>query len=91
MRKRAQNIEAVLRVGKEGLESNIVKSLSDALETKELVKLKVLNNSEVTAIEIADKLAKETDSTLIHILGNTIVFYKVSKNNPTISDEIKGI
>ncbi len=39
-------IDALVRVGKDGMSSNIVDSLNDVLRTRELVKVKMLKNSE---------------------------------------------
>ena len=54
LRSLAQNIAPVTQVGKGGISENLIKSLSDALDARELIKISVLNNAESDAREIAE-------------------------------------
>ena len=47
----ANTMEPIVHVGKDGVNDNMVRQLSDALEARELVKGTVLQNSPVTARE----------------------------------------
>lgn len=82
-------IEPLVRVGKEGMNSNIVDSLNDALRTKELVKVKMLNNSEEDIKEVAAILAEKSGAELIHIMGKTILYFKENREKPVVSDKLK--
>ncbi len=84
-------IDALVRVGKDGMSSNIVESLNDALRTKELVKVKMLNNSEEDIKAVAAELAEKSGAELIHIMGKTILFFKENKEKPVVSDKLKEI
>ncbi len=43
LRGMANTYEAIFQVGKGGISENLIKSLSDALEARELIKVSVLN------------------------------------------------
>ena len=53
----ANSIDTILHVGKEGIGDNLAKQADDALEARELIKGKVLENSLLTSREAAEELA----------------------------------
>mgnify|MGYP000347401328 CR=1 FL=1 len=53
----ANDIDTIVQVGKDGIGDNLVKQVSDALEARELIKGRVLENSMLTAREAAEQLA----------------------------------
>ena len=63
LRSMAQTIEPIGQIGKGGISENMVKSFSDALESRELIKLTLLNNSDddikSVSIELDEKLGAE--------------------------------
>lgn len=46
LKKKAHNLEAIVRIGKDGLNQNIIQSILDAIESRELIKVKILQNCE---------------------------------------------
>ncbi len=88
LRKIANGLEPIVRIGKEGLTDNVVKSLADALKARELVKVRLLSNSEEELTDTARELADRTESELIHVMGSTIVYFKENKEKPSISKEL---
>ena len=56
----ANSLDAIFQVGKGGLNEQLYKQVSEALEARELIKLRVLETSPVTSREAADAIAKET-------------------------------
>ena len=40
LKKKAHNLEAIVRIGKDGLNQNIIQSILDAIESRELIKVK---------------------------------------------------
>ena len=66
------------------LSENLIKTVSDALEARELIKLRVLENSDYTAREAAEEIAEATDSEVVQVIGTKFVLYKESKDKKTI-------
>ncbi|HHT50138.1 MAG TPA: YhbY family RNA-binding protein [Eubacteriaceae bacterium] len=80
----ANNIPAIFQIGKEGLSSNLEKQLLEALEARELIKINVLNNSLLESKEVGQELANNIEAELVQVIGNKIIIYKESKENPKI-------
>ena len=74
----ANGIETILIVGKEGIGENLVKQANDALEARELIKGKVLENALMTPQEVAEHLAPLTRSTVVQTIGTKFVLYRPS-------------
>ena len=75
----ANSIDTILHVGKDGLGDNLIKQASDALEARELIKGRVLdNNIEYDARLAAEELAKATRSEVVQVIGTKFVLYRPS-------------
>ena len=62
----ANGIDTILQIGKDGIGENLVKQADGALEARELIKGKVLeNNLEYDARTAAEELAKATRSEVV--------------------------
>lgn len=80
----ANTMDPIFQVGKNGITENFIKQVEDALEARELVKIKVLNNSLLDATEVANEIAIEIDAEFVQSIGNKFVLYKESINNKKI-------
>lgn len=78
LRSLANSIDTIVHVGKDGLGENLVKQANDALEARELIKGKVLENSMLTAREAAEELAVATRSEVVQVIGTKFVLYRPS-------------
>ena len=78
LRSLANSIDTIVHVGKDGLGDNLVKQADDALEARELIKGKVLENSMLTAREAAEELAGATRSEVVQVIGTKFVLYRPS-------------
>ena len=65
LRGMAATMDTILHVGKDGIGDNLVKQANDALEARELIKGRVLENSMYTAREAAEELAVATRSKFV--------------------------
>ncbi len=72
----ANSIDTILHIGKDGITDNLVKQADDALEARELIKGKVLDNSPLSAREACQELAKLTRSEEIQVIGSKFVLYR---------------
>ncbi|ADO83489.1 ribosome assembly RNA-binding protein YhbY [Ilyobacter polytropus] len=91
LRKEAHDLDPIVRIGKDGMSHNLVESFLQAIESRELIKVKILQNSEVDKKEVAFELAEKTGSELVGIIGKTLIFYKENKDNPVVSEVLKKI
>ena len=78
LRSIAQNIEPIGQIGKGGMNENMIKSFSEALEARELIKVNILNNSEAEAKEICDELAKAVRAEVVSTIGHKVILYRYS-------------
>lgn len=73
-----------MQIGKGGVGENLVKTVSDALEARELIKLSVLENSMETPRDVANELADATGADVVGVVGRKIILYRESVNNKRI-------
>ena len=74
----ANGIEVVLHIGKDGITDNVAAQADEALEARELIKCKVLENSIYTAREACDELSLRTRSEQVQVIGSKFVLYRES-------------
>ena len=79
----ANNIDTILHIGKDRIGENLIKQADDALEAREIIKGKVLdNNIEYDARIAAEELAKATRSEVVQVIGTKFVLYRESHSKP---------
>lgn len=79
----ANGIDTILQIGKEGIGENLIKQADDALEARELIKGRVLdNNMEYDARSAAAELARATRSEVVQVIGTKFVLYRESHSKP---------
>ncbi|WP_338470321.1 ribosome assembly RNA-binding protein YhbY [Niallia sp. XMNu-256] len=81
LRSKAHHLNPIFQVGKGGVNENMIKQVSEALEARELLKVSILQNCEDEKDDVAKALAGGTKAELVQIIGNIIVLYKESKEN----------
>ena len=72
----ANNIDTILHIGKDGIGDNLIRQADDALEARELIKGKVLENSMLSARVGAEELARATRSQVVQVIGTKFVLYR---------------
>ena len=79
----ANTIDTIVQVGKDGIGENLIKQVDDALEARELIKGRVLdNNLEYDARLAAEELAKATRSEVVQVIGTKFVLYRETHSKP---------
>lgn len=76
----ASTLDTIVHVGKDGIGENLVKQADDALEARELIKGRVLENSMYTSREAAEELAVATRSEVVQVIGSKFVLYRMQHN-----------
>ena len=85
LRSLAHALKPIVHIGKEGVTETVFGSIGDALRTRELVKVKVLEAAPASARESADEIdAALPDVAVVQIIGRTIVLYRRHPENPEI-------
>ena len=80
----ATNEPTIMQIGKGGISENLIKTVSDALEARELIKLSVLENCDYTVREAADALAEAVHADVAGVIGRKIILYRESVNHKKI-------
>ena len=80
LRAQANGLVPLFQVGKGGISDALIKQTDDALEARELIKLKVLLETcpEPPKV-IGNKLAAATGAEVVSVVGGSMVFYRYSK------------
>ncbi len=84
LRSKAMTMDALYQIGKEGLSDSFIAQIDDALEARELIKIKILKNSAEVAADVGDTLAGELGAEVAQIIGHTVVLYRKSEKKPRI-------
>lgn len=75
----ANSLEPIMQIGKGGVTENVLKQIDDALNARELIKIKILNNSMLSAKDTANEIAESLRAEYVQSIGNKFVLYKESK------------
>ncbi|NLP51324.1 ribosome assembly RNA-binding protein YhbY [Bacillus sp. RO1] len=84
LRAEAHHLDPIFQVGKGGVNENMTKQISEALEVRELLKVSVLQNCDEDRKDVAEELVAGTKAELVQVIGSTIILYKESKENKQI-------
>ncbi|MBE6529367.1 MAG: ribosome assembly RNA-binding protein YhbY [Ruminococcaceae bacterium] len=80
----ANDFPVILQIGKGGLTENLTKTVSEALEARELIKVHVLENSGEDPQTIANELAATVGADVVSVTGKKAVLYRRSSKKPII-------
>lgn len=76
LRAQGNSLKPEVWIGKEGVSAGTAQTLLNSFHTKELVKVKILENCEVDKKTVAQQLEQQTAAEIIQIIGRTILLYK---------------
>lgn len=80
----ANTIDTIFQIGKGGVPETLVAQVNDALRAREIIKVKVLENSIYSAKEAANEIAEKTGADVVQVIGNKFVLYKRNPKEPVI-------
>lgn len=78
LRSLSQNLDTIFQIGKGGITDEICKQITNALEARELIKARVLENSGYIAREAAEEIANAIECDVVSCVGTKFVLYKES-------------
>ena len=85
LRSLAHDLDPVVHIGKEGVTEPVLESADNAFNTRELMKVKVLDGSPRDTRETGHKLAQTWDDVhLVQVIGHVVVLYRPFPENPEI-------
>lgn len=81
LRAHANRLSATVHAGQHGLTGAVMQTLDDALRTRELVKVALGKQGELSAKEAAGQLASAVKAEVIQVIGKTVTLYR---HNPKL-------
>ena len=84
LRAMGTTLDPVVIVGKEGVTPTVVESARDAITKRELIKVRVLQNSPEPSKDAVTRLAERTDADLVQIIGRNGLLFKRNFKKPQI-------
>ena len=78
LRKEAHGIQPIFQIGKDGITDELLTGLAQALEARELIKIHVLENCELTPREASDQLSDILEAIPVQTIGSKVVLYRRS-------------
>ena len=85
LRAMGNEMDPILQVGKGGIGSTVVAQTQEALDARELIKGRVLQNCLEEPKSVAAELAEQTHSELVQVIGRNFLLYKLAKDKPAIA------
>lgn len=76
----ANSIDPIVHIGKDGIGDNLIKQANDALEARELIKCRVLENSGLETKEAAEALGLKCRADVVQVIGTKFVLFRPSHN-----------
>lgn len=80
----ANALDPIFQIGKLGVTPEMVISVDEALEARELIKVTVLANCDIEPRDVAERLAGRARAECVQVIGKKVVLYRRSKTKPAI-------
>lgn len=80
----ANSLDSIIQIGKNGLSESFLEQIDENLESHELVKINLLNNSMLDIDEVSKELTEKTGSEFVQSIGSKIIIYRESQENKKI-------
>jgi len=85
LRALGHHLDPLVQLGKHGLTEGIVSAVDQALETHELVKVRVGTECPDERGDLAEKIPPAVRAELVQVLGRTILLYRRHPKEPKIT------
>lgn len=79
LRSLANDFQTIFQIGKDGISEETTRQVGNALEARELIKLRVLDACPYTSREAAQMIAERTGAAVVSVVGSRFVLYRPSK------------
>ena len=89
LRGKANTLDPVFQIGKGDIDETVIQAVKDCLAARELIKLKVLDNSQYTAREACNILCEECGADGVQVIGSKFVLYRQKEKDSQYADLLK--
>ncbi|MBD3290864.1 ribosome assembly RNA-binding protein YhbY [candidate division KSB1 bacterium] len=76
LRAEGHHLNPAVMIGKDGLTPQVLHSIRKVLDTNPLIKIKILDTTDMNRKQFAAELAENTSSQVAQVLGKTILLYR---------------
>ncbi len=87
----AMKLETIFQIGKSGVTDEICYQLLNALNARELIKIKILETCPTNIKETSSLIAEGTGAEVVQTIGLKIVLFRVSDNEKNRTIDISKI
>lgn len=87
----AVNLDTIFQIGKGGITDELCNQLLNALNARELIKIKILENSPVSAKDASIEIAENIGAEVVQVIGTKVVLFRVSDNEKNRRIDLKKI
>ena len=84
LRSLSTELDTIFQIGKGGISEETCTQIANALEARELIKARVLDNSGYTAKEAASEISEAIGCEVVSCVGSKFVLYKESEKKKRI-------
>lgn len=77
----SHDYKPVINIGKFSLTDDVIKATDEALEARELIKIKILNNNMDDPKDILSELLDKLNAEFVNHVGNIITIYRKNDDN----------
>ncbi len=84
LRGMANSYDTIFQIGKGGINEQLIKQVGEALEARELIKLRVLETAPQSVRETANEIAENVGADVVQVIGSRFILYRESRDNKTI-------
>ena len=91
LRSLASQMDTIFQIGKGGISEEMCKQISNALDARELIKLRVLDNAEYMPREAAEEIAEAVDAEVVTVIGTKFVLFRVSSKEKNRKIDLSAI
>ena len=85
LRSKAHNISPTVMIGSDGLTPGVIKEAEIALNSHELIKIRVLGDDREARLEIYDAICEQLDAAKVQHIGKLLVIYRPNLKKNTTS------
>nr|WP_072537408.1 ribosome assembly RNA-binding protein YhbY [Anaerococcus mediterraneensis] len=81
LKQEAHDFKPIINIGKNSLSDKLIDAIDEALEARELIKIKILNNNLDDDEEIIQTILEKLDCEFISHLGSIFTIYRKNDTN----------